>query len=689
MNGSVRVSRPVYTIDDYIKKYGSPEKKKRTFSGYMTQKCTLKRIAKLLCSYLPVIKVVRKYKVKEYIISDILAGLTVSFIHLPQGLAFGILASLQPIYGLYTTFFPVLFYTLFGTSPYISYGPTANMAILTRTVVEREANSFIANYKYSGNGSYNVTDIGPSEEQILQVKVGAAAACSVLSGLFLATLGFFKLGFLTSYLSTSFIGGFTTAAAVFVASSQVPKLFGIKTNSYSGAGGLVFTYIDLFRKLGGTRIPELVISIVCITLLLSVKVGINEKYKSKLKFPIPIDFILAVVATMISYFAKFEYNFDVVTVGPIPSGFNAPTLPNLVNAADFISDAIVIAVVSLAMTITFAKLTAKKHGVKIDESQELFAYGASNVLSGFFGCFPSANASPRTGVLSSLGAKTTLNGLVTVSVFLLIVLVVGKLFVYLPASVLASMIIVSTKDLVLQYRNLPKIWKINKYDFTIWIVTNISATLLDLYYGLIIGLLCSFVSVVVQNQVESGYLINVSSTEDILYKLDGQGINEIDGRIKIFRFPVNLYFATAEQFKKEIYKIAFNPEIYVKRKKKEKVVLQVQNGSIIHAFEIDHSKELKGSTVKMKSDIYKPDYIIIDCSMMSYIDMAGANMLQEVIQQYSKFDVVVYLTGVQECSLNVLTSAGFFDAFPRSYVLLDVFDAIAVAKSHLSYVCHL
>ena len=682
INNDVRISRSVFTLEDYNSKYGISGTKKRSSAVCMKQKCTLKHAVQLAYSYFPIFNVTRKYKLKEYLIHDILAGLTVSFIHFPQGLACGVLASLQPVHGIYTTFFPVLFYMIFGTSPYISFGPTANIAILTQSVVEREARSFIANFKYTGNYSLNLTQTGPSDVEILQVKVSSAAACSVLCGLLQGVLGFFRLGFLTTYLSSSFIGGFTTAVAIHVVSSQVPKLFGITTTKYFGTGRFLLTYIDFFRKLEGFKKAELVISLVCIAILLTVKVGINEKFKDKMKVPIPIDFILVISATLVSFLADFEENYEVVTIGPIPDGFTAPTIPAFVNVANLISDASLIAAVSLTMTITMAKLTAKKHNMKVEESQEIFAYGVSNILSGLFGCIPAANASSRTGVLSSLGARTTLNGLTTVAVFLILILFVGKFFVHLPVAVVASIIIISCKDMVLQYRDLLKIWKINKYDFTIWITTNICAIMLDLYYGLIIGLLCSFMIVIVQSQMESGYLIYMASPEYITYRLDNCKAHEVDGQIRIFRHPTNLYFATAEKFKRQLYKSIFDPELYKRKGKlnKEKIV------SINPALEVDEERAQEENTSTATKDSDKPSYAIIDCCMISYIDLTGANILLEVIQQYTKFDITVYLTGINDFPLHVLTNFGLFNTFPKSNVFFEVFDAVTFVKNRLAQV---
>ena len=626
--------------------------------------CSSKCVKDQALSYFPIVRFIRRYKVRQYIAGDVLAGITVSFMHLPQAMAFGVLSSLRPIYGLYTTFFPVLFYVIFGTSPHISFGTNAVLALLTKATVEREADVFTNNYKSEANSSENGTSIhqGPDEAEILAVKVGAAMACSFFVGIMLTVMGVARLGLITSYLSTSFIGGFTTAAAFHIASSQVPLMFGIKVKSFSGAGKLVLMYIDLFKKIGTTKVVEIVIAAICVVTLLLVKVCINERFKDKMKMPIPIDLVVVLLATVISHFAKFEENLGVNIVGQIPNGFQAPVMPRFENIGGIISDSFIMAILILAITITLAKLTANKHGIQIDDNQELVAYGTGNLFSSFFGCFPAATAPPRTMILSSLGAKTTLNGIPTAVFFLLVILLIGQLFVSLPMAVLAAMIIVSMKDLLLQYRNLPHVWRVNKYDFIIWVCTNSFAILLDLPYGLMVGIIISLLLVVIQNQRTSGSLINSTSGYDV----------DPAAGIEVFRFPSNIYFATADRFKSQLFASTVNPQLYKKRLSK----LQKQKAENRKS---DTDDVLIGITDENKVTLEKPECVILDMSMVCYIDMAGSNVLQLVVNEFRSIEVPVYVASLNEEPSKTLEAAGFFKTLSQEYISKTVKSALESA----------
>lgn len=657
------LSRQLYTHDGYSSKYPVKEKRPFNFRDSIRRNVSRKCILNQLLAYLPIISYIRKYKLREYILGDVLSGLTVSFLHLPMAMGFGILAGLRPINGLYGTFFPVLTYMLFGTSTYISFGSNAVMALLTQTVVNREATRYVDEMSAALNGTM------PSDDEIMDIKVRTAMACCFLSGLILAIMGILKLGVITTYLSVSFVGGFTTAAAIHIATSQVPKMFGIKVTAYAGAGKIVRTYVELFSKIGQTNPADIIICLLCMAVLLSVKKFINEKYRAKMFMPVPIDLIVVIIGTIISHFANFNEKFNVVIVGPIPSGFQVPELPRLTHVGDFASDAFVMAILSLAMSISMAKLCARKHGVPIDDNQELVAYGISNFVSGFFHSFPSATAPPRTMILSTLGARTTLNAIVTSVFMLLVILVIGQLFVSLPLSVLAAMIIISMKDLLMQYENLPRIWRVNKLDFVIWLSTNLVGVLVDLNYGIIVGVGISIFLVVLKDQCASGEIIALAEDEDVIVcSHDKVATTKFNG-VKIFKIPSSFYFATAERIKGQVYKRVLNPKKF-KAKPGAEVSLNVDVGS---NGENGHVTETKEEVAEVEHRLHT---LILDLSSVQYVDMAGIVMLQVLVKEYKEIEVAVYLAGVSPKVMHTLTAGDFFKDFEKHNVFYDVFDAV-------------
>ncbi|XP_052068355.1 sulfate transporter-like [Mytilus californianus] len=684
----LHTSRRIYTKEKLDSLFEVQETRKESLFTTLRKQCycSKRRTWKCLTSFFPIIKIVKCYK-KDYIVGDLIAGLTVSFMHLPQGLAFSVLAGLPAVFGLYTTFFPLLFYTIFGTSPYVAFATNAVIALIVQKIVLSEVVLFKSSLLDSGtnttvfinmsdtnNNSLNLVTNGISEYDIIANKASTAMAASFLVGLILTTLGLLRLGFLLTYMSESFIGGFTTAAGIHIVSSQVPKMFGIEVSAHTGAGKLVKMYIELFSNLEKTVISDVVITVICITVILVVKVCVNDRFKNRMKIPIPIDLIVVVVSTLISHLAKFEKNLGVSVIGDIPSGFRPPAIPPLDIAPRILVDCIIMAILTLMLTISLAKLTAKTHNQRINDNQEMVAYGLTNILSSFFSCFPQSATPSRTMLDSDLGAETTLNSIPTIVFMFLVILWMGQLFQSLPMSVLAAMITVAMKNLILQFGDLPKIWRINKLDFVIWIISCFVSVLVNLDYGIIAGIAFSITSVVIQHQVSSGILIGQAGNENVFLDCEKRKNVRDHENIKIFRFQAPLYFANAGQFKTQINRKIIDPIKLKNRSKKKTIALEMVNGQSTENSKLP--KDIGNSMDSKKLVQSAIHYIIIDCQMISHIDLSGISMLSQVIKEYKSVEIEIFLTNCSSAFLDTLTSAGVFENFPSESVFYDISDAL-------------
>ncbi|XP_071099567.1 prestin-like isoform X3 [Haliotis cracherodii] len=675
---TLALKRRVYTrmeIDEAYKDETPPW----SLSGYFKSacRCSTETVIAGLLSIFPIVNVVRSYQLRQYILGDFLSGLSAAFLHLPQGLGFGLLASLAPVNGLYATFFPIVLYTLFGTSQHVSMGTNAVIALMTANIVEREGGLFTASFD-------NVTI---TDEEVLNHKVGVAMAVAFFSGLVLLLMGALRLGFLTMYLSVSFVGGFTTASAVHIATSQISKMLNIKVKAYSGAGKIILTYVGIFTNIANTNAADILIALICVAILLAVKIGINERFASRMKIPIPIDLIVVVLGTFISHFAELKRHFNIAIVGDVPNGLPVPSLPHFGSIPRIATEGFVISIIIFAMTISMAKLMARQHDYELDYNQELIAYGMSNFISSFFHCFPSCTAPPRTMILSSLGSRTTLNGIPSAIFILIVILAAGQLFVSLPIAVLAAMIVVAMKNLLLQIRQLPGLWRASKADFTIWIFTFLVGVLVDLDFGIIVGIGISIFTVIAHTQLTTGSITGVSTKEDVmLTEGTRDGTRTIPG-ISVFFFNSILYFANAEKFKKEIFLKVFNPATRenIKRDIIAKEAGEGETSDGNNGKEVDHD-----DGVAVMSDDSLVHSVIIDCSAMSFIDIGGVNVLKVVVSKYGKVDTKVYLACVGQYMWRTLHRAGFFDTFPKEHVFFDVWDAVtALQKKGLNGTTHM
>ena len=669
-DGSIQ-KKDFYTQDDIQRLFGKeaetkPTLRQRCVSSFV---CTKRQCGSKLLSFIPIINVIYTYKWREYLVGDILGGVSAACLHFPQGLAFGLLASLSAANGLYTGFFAIVFYMIFGTSPHVSFGTNAVIALFTAEMVESHVQgmnfpavnqSIIVNSTHTDSlllGDIPIDDI----PDILSIKVATAAGASMMVGLMLIAMAILRLGFITAYMSASFVHAFVSACAFHIATSQLPGALGVKIPLVTGIGKLIFIYVNIFKAIKTANIATFIVFFITVVVLILVKDCINERYKHKMKIPIPIDLIVIILATIISHFGKFNHNFGVSVVGDLPSGMPPPMFPKL--TTDILGTRFIVAILVFVLTIAMVRTCEEKHGYHVDDNQELLAYGLSNLGAGFFHCFPSCTAPPRTMVLSSLGSKTTLNGLFSAIIMLLIILVLGPLFKSVPHPVLSAMVVVAVKTLMLHFLELPNFWRTNKYDFCIWIGTFLSGILLDIPFGLYIGAGLGLLTTVVQSQRASRNVIGIDTHSRLfLDKGENRGISDIPG-IKIFRMESSLYFATATIFKNALYAETGDPR---------KTDGLKENG-------IDSDYECENDIGGVR-DSTPLQYIVLDCSTVNYIDMNGMKTLAQIVRTYNKKDICVVLCNCSKVVRESLKTNILSTVFPNTNVCFSLQDAIEACQ---------
>lgn len=580
----------------------------KSFGEKLLSKCSCSRqkVFKFLSGYLPIIKVIRYYNLKDYFVTDLLAGITIGILHIPQALAFGLLTSVKVENGLYTSVWPVILYVLFGTSAHVSMGTSAVICIVTAAVVDRQADAFKAAHPELMAGFQNITGgnntAAISWEDIpefMDFKEATAMGIAFFTGLILLVMGVLKLGFITAYLSDSFFSAFTSGAGVHIATSQIPAILGLKVQRFGGVFKIVKTYGAIFDAISGVNVASLITALLSAIAILFVKDYLNEKLKGKIPIPIPIELFVVIVATLISYFVGLSEKFGVDIVSSVPNTIPPPVVPVFDGVETYIVDCFVLAILIFANTIAMAKICAKRHNYEVDDSQELIAYGMCNFASSFLRCFPSAVAPPRSMVASTMNTKTTVCGVFSTALLILLILVMSALFEPLPKSALAAIIVVSLKGLFIQLKDCLKFWRVNKIDFVIWFFTLISVVFLDIDFGLGIGVIVSLITVVFQAQFARGYRIGRTMKDVTLVEHKRYtDSTEVSG-LKIYRFHSNLFFANAEIFRTALYRATVNPRKILKFiKKQERKNAKSKKAANISSDE--HHIEIPGITVNGK-----------------------------------------------------------------------------------------
>uniref|UniRef100_A0A8C3KTR4 Solute carrier family 26 member 6 n=1 Tax=Calidris pygmaea TaxID=425635 RepID=A0A8C3KTR4_9CHAR len=357
----------------------------------------------LLLRFLPFLTWLPRYPIKDWLPGDIASGFSVGIMHLPQGLAYALLAGLPPVTGLYSSFYPVFLYFFFGTSRHNSVGPFAVISVmigsLTETLVPSE------NFLESVNGS-NMT---VNEEKRDAARVELVAAITILTGIFQVALGLLQFGFVVTYLSEPLVRGYTTAASVHVLISQLKNVFGITLGEHSGCLGAHLW------------------AIIAMVVIFIVK-ELNHKFAAKLPMPIPIELITIIVSTGISYGVNLHAKFGISVVALSPClgcRLKPPVVPNFSYFGQVAGNAFAIAVVGYAICISLGKIFALKHGYKVDSNQELIALGFCNFLGGFFQCFAISCSMSRSLVQESTGGNSQIVWVVTFLATLMLNLDIG------------------------------------------------------------------------------------------------------------------------------------------------------------------------------------------------------------------------------------------------------------------------
>ena len=566
----------------------------------------------------------------------------------------------------------------------MSIGTNAVIALIAAEMVGIETEHIIVSD--NSNRTANASEISLTEDEFMALKVSVVACSTFIVGIILILMGILRLGFLTTYQSTSFIGGFTTAAAFHIFTSQIPKALGINLPLISGKGKIIFIYKAIFERIGQTNIASLVTALITMIIIIIVKDCINDRFKDRLKVPIPIDLIMVIIGAMIPGFSGLHETFNIKVVGKFEQGLPTPSMPNFNYFVDIIPLSLEMALLVYFLNIAMAHLMAEKHEYEVDDNQEAIAYGLTSICSAFFQCFPPSNAPPRTMILSNMGSRTTLNAISTSVVILVIMLFLGQFFTALPVPVLAAMIMVAVKPLLLQIRDLPGVFRVNVYDFVIWVISCLAGIFLDLPFGLYLGFAAAFFIVVFQNQM-SGTTVVEKAKYDHMYlpKSAYKNLTKLHG-LKIFRMQASLYFATTEHFKRDLYSKTINP-LHLPGEHME----QQPNVSFFITKDADSDNDedheerneerihLQLKSNKLHQD-EKVQLIIIDFRYATYIDMQGINTLSVIFEEYRRVNIKVFVANLSQQVWQTLNRSSFFEVVSKERFFFELEDALEAAK---------
>lgn len=671
MSASVAVYRNIYTEDRFRQTYGTEDQSRgrERLRDRLAHRCSCSQVdcLHLLKKRLPVCSWLPKYKLKKWLLGDIIAGLTVGILHIPQGMAFALLTSVAPVYGLYTSFFPVVLYMLFGTGHHVSTGTFAVLSLMTGSVVEQLVPIPLA-----------LNSSSPEAAEFEAQRIGVASAVAFLSGIMMLCMCGLQLGFLSTYLSEPIVKAFTSAAAFHVTVSQLQSMLGLRLPRYAGAFSFFKTLASVMENVPHTNLAELVISLLCLALLVPVK-EVNSRFRERLRTPIPVEIIIVIIATGITYAFSLDSKYDIQIVGHIPAGFPEPRLPALETVPEIAGDTVAITLVAYAVSVSLAMIYADKHGYSIDPNQELLAHGISNTVSSLFTCFPNSATLATTNILESAGGHTQLAGLFTSLVVLIVLLLIGPLFYFLPKAVLACINVTSLRQMFLQFQDLPDLWRISKIDFMVWLVTWLSVVVLNVDLGLAIGVVFSMMTVICRTQRASCSVLGRAANTEIYRSISNHNkCYEVPG-VKILTYNGPIYYGNRSFFKADMAQLlGLTPERIRSREKALKA-LEKREREAISSVE----QGVTDSSFSSKNDLFRSEMaegeveaVLIDCSSVIFVDVAGARLFIQMCVECQKIGVRICLANCNESVLKILTSSGLMNYMNPQHIFVTIHDAV-------------
>ena len=482
--------------------------------------------------FFPFLDWIHELKDPKILRADMVAGLTVALVLIPQSMAYATLAGLPEVYGLYIAFVPVFVAALWGSSRQLGTGPVAVVSTMTATMLTPVVIPMLGT-EYT-------------QEEFLALYIPTAMFLTLLVGLFQFSLGLFRLGAIVNFLSHPVIVGFTNAAALFIGLTQVSKIFGVEMPGGASDHFLTVRILGVIENLGDTHFETLLMGIAAFAIMIGLK-----RFAPK----VPGVLVAVVVTTVVSYAIDFEAMGGKV-VGTIPEGLPGFVLPafNLEVFSHLFISAIIIAMVGFMEAISIAKAMAAKSKDRIDPNQELIGQGLGNIFGSFFQSYPASGSFSRSAVNFNAGAKTGFSSVVTAIIVVITLLFLTPLLYHLPKATLAAVVIMAVFGLI-NFKAVKHIWIANKHDGVAAMVTFVatigSAPKLD--HGILIGAVLAVVlylyrsmqpRVAVLGRYKDGTLRDIEINKDI----------PTDENIVAVRFDGSLYFANVSYFEDAMLK---------------------------------------------------------------------------------------------------------------------------------------
>ncbi|KAL5542848.1 hypothetical protein UlMin_010558 [Ulmus minor] len=573
----------------------------------------------------PILSWAKDYSLTKFK-GDLIAGLTIASLCIPQDIGYAKLAYMPPQYGLYTSFVPPLVYAFMGSSRDIAIGPVAVVSLLLGDLLQAE--------------------IDPKNVVAYR---RLAFTATFFAGLTQFALGFFRLGFLVDFLSHAAIVGFMGGAAITIALQQFKGLFGIK--KFTKKTDIVSVLRSVFTSAHhGWNWQTIIIGVSFLAFLLLAKY-IGKRNKKYFWVPAIAPMISVVVSTFCVFITHANED-GVAIVNHIDKGINPPSLDEIHFTGEYVVKGfrigIVAGIIALTEAIAIGRTFAAMKDYQLDGNKEMVALGTMNIVGSMTSCYVATGSFSRSAVNYMAGCHTAVSNIVMSIVVLLTLELITPLFKYTPNAILASIIIAAVVSLI-DINAALLIWKIDKFDFLACLGAFFGVVFIGVEMGLLIAVGLSFFKILLQvTRPRTAILGKLPRTTVYRNVQQYPDATKIPG-VLIVRVDSAIYFSNANYIKERILRWLTEEE----EKLKENNLPTIQ-------------------------------HLIVEMSPVTDIDTSGIHALEELFRTLQKRDIQLALANPGPIVIDKLHESKFADVVGESNIFLTVADAVHTFSPRIS-----
>ncbi|AES97926.1 putative SLC26A/SulP transporter [Medicago truncatula] len=574
----------------------------------------------------PILSWGRTYTLQKFR-GDLIAGLTIASLCIPQDIGYSKLANLAPQYGLYSSFVPPLIYAVMGSSRDIAIGPVAVVSLLLGTLLQNEIDP----------------NTHPTEYRRL------AFTATFFAGITQATLGVFRLGFLIDFLSHAAIVGFMGGAAITIALQQLKGFLGIQ--KFTKKTDIISVMNSVFSSAHhGWNWQTILIGSTFLAFLLFAKY-IGKKGQKFFWVPAIAPLISVVLSTLFVYITRADKH-GVAIVKHIEKGINPSSVKEIYFTGDYLAKGVRIGIVAgmIALTeaIAIGRTFASMKDYQLDGNKEMVALGAMNVVGSMTSCYVATGSFSRSAVNFMAGCETAVSNIVMSVVVFLTLQFITPLFKYTPNAILASIIICAVINLV-DYKAAILIWKIDKFDFVACMGAFFGVVFASVEIGLLIAVSISFAKILLQvTRPRTAILGKIPRTTVYRNIQQYPEATRVPG-VLIIRVDSAIYFSNSNYVKERILRWLMDEEERVNR---------------------DYQTRIQ--------------FLIVEMSPVTDIDTSGIHALEELYRSLQKREVQLVLANPGPLVIDKLHTSNFANFLGEDKIFLTVAEAVAYCSPKLA-----